>query len=411
MQPLEWERLRFGHCRETLDDVYYECSECEGKITEAQKRIALLDGQWVHTYPDKPLKSFHVSQLYSPFCSFESIASEWLIVNASRDIYSIQRFKNEVLGLPFEDDLGLYRDSSDALFNRRERYLADVPLAASVLTMAVDTQDTWLSYTICGWGLDRECWIVRSGRIEGDPSTPGPWDALTQVLYAKYRHESGLQMGITQCLIDTQGHQTTHVNRWLKGKGSLVRGCYGARQPGKPIITKAKKDQHTGLRRWEIGTENAKTDIYQALTVTNPGPLFIHFPFECDEDYFKELYSERKVGSHFKQIGQRRNEKLDELVYNLACYYILLKNYTMEQRADLLQLSIQDLHEPDEPEDETEMVEERIIDQTLPQVEPEPKQPDLPTPERLLTARERYMAKIKGFNTTVQDGFKPLDRW
>ena len=349
-QPLEWENLRFGHCRETLDDVYYQCSGCGGHISEAQKRAAMREGRWVETYPERSIKGFHISQLYSPFSSFERIAEEWLLVSKSRDIYSIQRFRNEVLGLPFEEDLGLYRDSSNLLYNRRERYPVEVPGGAVLLTMAVDVQDSWLSYTIVGWGIGRQAWVILSGRIDGNPATPGPWDALALVIGRKFRHESGTLLGIEKCLIDTQGHQTQHVNRFLKGRGPLVQGIYGARTHGKPIITKAKRDGQTGLRRWEVGTENAKTDIFTMMTITTPGPQFIHFPWELDEDYFKELYSERKVDGKFRRIGMRRNEKLDELGYNLAAYYVAIKNYSIEQRAETMAAATVEMAEPEDPE-------------------------------------------------------------
>ena len=411
-QPLEWENVRFGHCREKLDDVYYQCSKCDGHIIEAQKRSAIREGKWVETYPDKKIKGFNISQLYSPFSSLEDISREWLSVDKSKDIFSIMRFKNEVLGLPFEEDLGLYRDSSDMLYNRRERYSL-VPMSASLLTCAVDTQDSWLSYTVIAWGLEREAWVYLSGRIEGDPSTPGPWEALSKIIYSKYRHENGTEIGIEKVLIDTQGHQTQHVNRYLKGKGPMVQGIYGARQQGKPIITKAKRDSHTGLRKWEIGTENAKTDIFQMLTTEKPGPLYIHFPFECNEEYFKELYSERKINGQFKKIGSRRNEKLDELAYNLGAYYICLKNYTMEQRAEILKQATSDMkviENEDNEEEDLDSLEEIDIEAEKP-TEPQELQPVLvsagvgqvpagsaPPLAGNNLAKEAYISKIKAFN-------------
>jgi len=352
-QPLEWGNLRFGHCRVKLDDVYYECFNCGGHIKEAQKKIAIRSGKWVDQYPEKAIKGFNISQLYSPFSSFENIAREWLLVDKSKDIYSIMRFKNEVLGLPFEEDLGLYKDSSDVLYNRRERYNL-VPMPALLLTCAVDTQDSWLDYTVAAWGMERECWIIKSGRIEGDPAMPGPWDALTQVLTKDFKHESGINMRIEKVLIDTGGHKTQHVNKYLKGKGPLVQGIYGSSAIGKPIITKAKRDTKTGLRKWEIGVNNAKTDIFQMLSTEKPGALYIHFPFELEEEYFKELYSEIKIGGLFKQVGSRRNEKLDELGYSLAAYYICEKNCSMEKRKAIMDGVIKDMKVPEEIEEEVE---------------------------------------------------------
>lgn len=407
LQPLEWENLRFGHCREKLDSVYYQCVYCDGKITEAQKRLAIREGVWVDTFPENKIKGFNISQLYSPFSSFEDMAKEWILIDKSKDIYSIQRFKNEVLGLPFEEDLGMYRDSSDALYNRRERYTL-VPMNAYLLTMAVDTQDSWLSYTVTAWGLERECWVMESGRIDGDPATPGPWETLHQVIMKKFRHESGIELGIEKVLIDTQGHKTTHVNKFLKGKGPTVQGLFGARQQGKPIITRAKRDSQTGLRKWEIGTENAKTDIFQMLTISSPGAQYIHFPFELTEEYFKELYSERKVAGKFKQIGQRRNEKLDELGYNLAAYYICIKNYSMEQRRDIILASNQEMKEPEDLTPDEESVEAIEGVSSFSTEVPETStvfKPVEAAVSPVLSTKERYLAKIRG-NKEASSGFQ-----
>jgi phage terminase large subunit GpA-like protein len=395
-QALEWESLRYN--KKDPSEVWYVCAHCGEHISEAQKRTALRAGEWVETYPERPIKGFHISQLYSPFTTFEKIIEDWVSVEAGNDIYSYQRFFNEVLGRPFEENLGIYADSSDSLYNRREMYRVDVPMGASLLTMAVDTQDSWLSYTIIGWGLGREAWVVKSGRIDGDPATPGPWASLAQVIYADYKHESGTLMKVAKCVIDTQGHQTTHVNKFLKGKGPLVQGIFGGRTGNKPIITKAKRETQTGLRKWEIGTENAKTDIFSALTVSTPGPLFFHFPWELDEAYFKELYSERKINGHFKQIGSRRNEKLDELGYNLAAFYIATKNYTIEQYAQMITEAKEVMEEPDDASPE---VEEAMEGSETPKDSPVPVQAapkvSKAAPRGPLSAREKYLEKCKGW--------------
>lgn len=409
-QPLIWENLRYSHCKEKLDDIYYECCHCKGRIRDHQKTQAVKKGKWVETYPDRPTKGFHISQLYSPFTSFEQICADWILVDKSKDLASIMRFKNEVLGLPFEEDLGLYRDSSDALYNRRENYSL-VPMGASLLTLAVDTQDGWLSWTLTAWGLDRECWVIDTGRIDGDLDTPGPWAKLQEIISKQYKHESGLELPIEKVLIDTQGHQTTQVNRYLKGRGPLVQGIYGERGPAlkpKPIITKPVRDSKTGLRKWEIGSNNAKTDIYSMLATEAPGPRYVHFNLTCGEDYFRELYSYRKVHGKFEDLPSRRHEKLDELAYNLAAYEICLKNYTMEQRASMLGQSIESLK--DIPEDE---LEEMPKDAEKPQYpirrsEPEPffdPQPENSSNNPVLTPKKPNNTPEDDYISRIYGGF------
>jgi len=197
----------------------------------------------------------------------------------------------------------------------------------------------------------RKAWLIKRGRIEGDPATPGPWEALTPIIHAEYQHECGVAMRITKCLIDTQGHRTLHVNNYLRGRSPLVMGIYGERGDGtKPIITKAKLDTKTGLYKWEIGSNSAKNEIFSVLTVLAPGPLYVHFPWELEESYFKEIYSEVSLFSRFKQV-KRRNEALDELAYNLAAYLIATKNYSIEQYTAMVVKAQQEMAAPDpEPE-------------------------------------------------------------
>jgi phage terminase large subunit GpA-like protein len=430
-QPLEWDGLKFGHCKEKLDDVYYECCNCSHHITEQEKKIAVRSGKWVEMYPDNKVKGFAISQLYSPFTSFEDIAREWIPIEKSNDIYSIQRFKNEVLGLPFKEDLGIYKDNWAVLFNRRESYI-NVPSGASLITMAVDIQDSWISYSVFAWGKDREGWLIETGRIEGDPAATQPWIELNKIILKKYKHISGILLPIEKVLIDTQGHKTQHVNKFLKGRGPTIQGIYGARTPAKPIITQAKRDTATGLRKWEIGTEAAKSDIFNMLAIELPGPGYLHFPesfinsegkeVEVTEEYFKELYSERKVGLQFKKIGSRRNEKLDELAYNLAAYYICGKNYNMEDREKMLKEAYSipvdtenDINTDINTDDDViEPIIEPVLTlnvETKTEIKPEIK-PEL-APEKVFnpvsSAREAYLAKVRGKNTNSGGYF--TDYW
>jgi len=132
------------------------------------------------------------------------------------------------------------------------------------------------------------------------------------------------------------------------------------------------------LKRWEIGVNNAKSDIFMMLSTEKAGPNYIHFPFELDEAYFKELYSEKKVDGKFKKLGSRRNEALDTMGYNLAAYYICLKNYSMEARMKTITDSIGE-SEAVEPED----VDSTWTEQTAvasPVVPALPHSVPLPTP-------------------------------
>ena len=75
-----------------------------------------------------------------------------------------------------------------------------------------------------------------------------------------------------------------------------------------------------------LGVDAAKESIYSRLRLTEPGPGFMHFPLERDQEYFGQLTAEsvrtryhkgRPIREWFKKEHQR-NEALDARVYSFA---------------------------------------------------------------------------------------------
>jgi len=83
-----------------------------------------------------------------------------------------------------------------------------------------------------------------------------------------------------------------------------------------------------------VGADTAKEMVYSRLRITEPGPGYCHFPSHYNEDYFKQLTSERVVIKYRKghpmrvweKPSHQRNEALDCRVYALAALYILNPN-------------------------------------------------------------------------------------
>lgn len=106
----------------------------------------------------------------------------------------------------------------------------------------------------------------------------------------------------------------------------------GQSQAGKPIAGRATSSAKQRVYLYPVGTDTAKEFIFSRL---DKEESLIHFPNTVDEEYFKQLTSERQV----KKIvsGQpklvwylpkgRRNEALDTFVYALAAVYILAPNF------------------------------------------------------------------------------------
>jgi phage terminase large subunit GpA-like protein len=95
-----------------------------------------------------------------------------------------------------------------------------------------------------------------------------------------------------------------------------------------------------------VGTDTAKAAIFARLKIDEPGPGYMHFPLEYDDEYFRQLNSESVKTKIYKNRALRewvlksgyRNEALDINVYNWAAlkYLETFKNFNLEKICDQL---------------------------------------------------------------------------
>ncbi|MBK6736209.1 MAG: phage terminase large subunit family protein [bacterium] len=145
------------------------------------------------------------------------------------------------------------------------------------------------------------------------------------MLSATWEREDGLNMRIVQCCIDSAGHRTEAVYRYVKPR--QVRGVYatvGRAGVGRPIIS-APSNRKQGqaplpVKLFTVGVDEAKGILYSRLKEETPGPGYCHFP-EGDgyeQEYFKQLTAEKRVIRYTKGFPKAewiktraRNEALD----------------------------------------------------------------------------------------------------
>jgi phage terminase large subunit GpA-like protein len=103
---------------------------------------------------------------------------------------------------------------------------------------------------------------------------------------------------------------------------------------GKPLIGKISRNNRHRAMVIPLGVDTAKELIYARLEIEDPGPAYMHFSSECNDEYFKELTAERHITKYsrgfptkvwVKKEGQR-NEALDTEVYALAAFKLLTVN-------------------------------------------------------------------------------------
>lgn len=84
--------------------AHYECQECGGHMTDAQKIRALRHGEWKAEAQGSPgVRSYHLSSLYSPDrkCTWGALAIQFLREKMS--LIGLQGFINGALAEPWED--------------------------------------------------------------------------------------------------------------------------------------------------------------------------------------------------------------------------------------------------------------------------------------------------------------------
>jgi len=226
-----------------------------------------------------------------------------------------------------------------------------------IITASVDVQDDRVEVKTVGWATFEESFVLETKYLMGSPGLPTVWKNLDVFLKKTYVHKCGL-MRIVCTAVDTGGHHTKEVYDFAKEREHLnVYAIKGASLPGQPISGKPSK-QKNGVNLYMIGTDTAKDLLFHRLTISEPGPGYIHFPTTLTEEYFKQLTAEKKKTKYvkgfkkFEWVKTRdRNEALDLFVYNIAALnivaFIVYPNLTIVQMLDGLAEQHRKMSEPE----------------------------------------------------------------
>lgn len=334
-QVLRWSGLKWPKGRPELAE--YECEQCSQMIAEGYKTQMLEDGRWIAENPTiTDVAGFHINMLYAPYGwsnSWPALAKQHVEIAHSRDKRRLQEEVNSVFAETWEEKGARINDES--LHARRRIYPAPVPSDALVLTAFVDTQDDRLEAEVLGWGKGRESWSVEYRRFMGSPAQKPVWDELDAWLQQTWTHQSGVAMGIQIAGIDSGGHHTDDVYKFVrKRQHRRIFATKGANTRGHPLVKRGSKIN--GVQIIMIGPDTAKDTLLGEmgwLSLTDPGPGYCHFPEkeEYDTEYFEQLTAEEKktkydkgvvVGYEYKKT-RTRNEALDIRVGNLAMLSLL----------------------------------------------------------------------------------------
>lgn len=352
-QPYDFKRLDF-------ESVSMACKSCGVLIKEKEWKKS--EHKWVAEHPErKKNRSFHMNAMASPFLDWERIIEKFKDakkkLTEQHDPKDLQVFINTSLAETWEET-DAYENKMDKseMEERAEEYGAEIPDGVILLTAAVDVQDDRFELEVRGWARDYESWGIYKTEISGNLITDEPWNELEEYLARNFEFEDGRILNIAGFAIDTGGHYTNKVYKWIKYMKSKGLKCYGVKgyagKSGIPLIYKKTvveikdktargKDVVIGRTVIHIiGVDSGKEDIMNRLTLTKPGKGYCHFPDQkwrgYDEKYYDGLLSEKKVKTLVKgEIKERwvkkksgiRNEPLDLFNYNYAVLELINPNW------------------------------------------------------------------------------------
>lgn len=351
LQPIKWRQIKFSYTK-TKDDeyivdaVHHACKGC-GSMHE-EKEWKRGKGRWVAQKKHRSRRGFHLSQLISPWSTWEEIVIEFLVAKKEGP-KKLKVWTNTVLGEPWEEEKGKQFDA-EILLNRREIYHADVPDGVKVLTAAVDTQDDRFEVEVQGWGSGHENWRIQYHVIYGDLKQSQVWADLDGFLQRVWKDQQGREFPISITCMDSGGHFTGEVYNFCKQRFSrrvfAIRGESSGDGTYLPLIIGTTNKNRYRATVVRLGVNEGKSKVMSAVSlppVDENGEKvkgYCHFPLTTpernrgyDRQYFDGLTAEvsqtrYRMGVPYQVWVQvrDRNEPLDLAVYNRAAIEILQPN-------------------------------------------------------------------------------------
>lgn len=341
-QPLVWKNLKWEEGKP--ETARYACQHCGTLIEERYKTNMLTQGKWVATAKgDGKTHSYHLNSLYSPlgWKSWADIVREFL--SAKDDPAALKTWVNTVLGETWEENYSAVLDPLNLMGRAMPFDIDAVPTQVLAITMGVDVQDDRLAVSIYGWGATEDVFVLYHQEISGDPSAPQLWDELDALRMRQFKRTDGKRLQVLMCAVDSGGHYTQTVYDYCRQRRGDVIAIKGQSQSGKPIISKPSKVDFkangriikNGVELYPVGTDTAKTTIYQRLRKTEGYGVW-HFSKTLSAEFYNQLTAEKQIIKYVQGMPKRqwvkkdsaRNEALDTAVYAYAALNWLYFKYS-----------------------------------------------------------------------------------
>lgn len=342
-QVLRWQQVKWPPVITTLEQLlaskaaWYDCEHCKQPIDDLAKAPMLAAGWWCpedidpaqHLVDGRLVlpndrashRSYHLWAGYSPWLSWLEIAAQWF---RSKDTpKSLQNFVNSWLGEPWvekvEDPKPQALQACVAPYRR-----GAVPDGVQVITAGVDVQKRHLVFSLRGWGVDGQSWLLDHGTVDS-------WERLGETLF---RRSWPRALMVRAVFVDGR-YRTPEAVEFAR-KWPQVRLSFGVERDDPRPFTSSRMDRNpnsgiplgSSLVVWHVNTGMFKDVLAQQIRDAAKW----HIYEDADGDYLKEMTSEHKILQRSRdrvrerwvlKPGHQQNHYWDTEVLNVAIAELL----------------------------------------------------------------------------------------
>ena len=121
--------------------------------------------------------------------------------------------------------------------------------------------------------------------LPGDPSAPGVWQSLDELLAQSCPHDRGITLPVSACCIDS-GFHTQQVYEFVRGRFHQRVFAIKGKAAGPLPVRPKRPSRKNGTLLYTVGVDSAKSTVYGRLKIVEPSPGFCHFPVDRSQEYF-----------------------------------------------------------------------------------------------------------------------------
>ena len=341
LAPLEFENLHWDEGKPQDAAYFGQC--CGAAWTERDRQTAIDFGEWVseNADADPAHRSFHLSELYSPWSSWAKIAAAFEAANtpAKRQV-----FENTVLARAYEvsNEMILL----DALeLEQRAETITHLPKDTLHIAMGGDVQKDRIEISTIAFLPDNRMIVLKHAVIAGDPTLSQVWNDLERHIRGENYPVEGAKHHMAPAIIGIDaGFLTTTVATWvalMRRKSVNVIALKGRAGFGKPALQRVN-GSHRGITQiYLVGVDDIRLALQQRLAKDNGQIRFSHM---LERGYFRGLTLERLETKTNRQgypilkwvmsnAGDKKggNEASDAAIYAIAASVLAPKDTTKTQ--------------------------------------------------------------------------------